>query len=173
MYLAISHFGFEGRSWSFSSFIFSHVNCLVCLCYSRIVNTVMKRTCAPLPASADNIIPCLGGLNTSPWRSRHLSYFPKSSSCGEEIKSRVCNAIIFSGQFTLYFVKLFFIALLIVCVCVVQVNVIFNNLSVVSRWCLVATGVELSAYFYRQSVLPHCDIKSQTLYLIPFAVTFY
>ena len=55
-----------------------------------------------------------------------------------------------------------------VCVCVwFGFNVVFNNLSVISRRCLVATVSSMLTFI----VLHHCSIKSQTLYFIPPPVT--
>ena len=58
-------------------------------------------------------------------------------------------------------------ALDIVCVCVFGFNVAFNNFSVISRRCLVATGRSMLTFI----VLPHWSIMSQTLDMIPHPVT--
>ena len=55
----------------------------------------------------------------------------------------------------------------IVCVCVFGFNVAFNNFSVISRRCLVATGSLMLTFI----VLPHWSIMSQTLEMIPHPVT--
>ena len=52
-------------------------------------------------------------------------------------------------------------------VCVFGFNVAFNNFSVISRRCLVATGSSLLTFI----VLPHWSIMSQTLDMIPHPVT--
>ena len=53
------------------------------------------------------------------------------------------------------------------CVCVFGFNVAFNNFSVISRRCLVATGSSMLTFI----VLPHWSIMSQTLDMIPHPVT--
>ena len=53
------------------------------------------------------------------------------------------------------------------CVCVFGFNVAFNNFSVISRRCLVATGSSMLTII----VLPHWSIMSQTLDMIPHPVT--
>ena len=53
------------------------------------------------------------------------------------------------------------------CVCVFGFNVAFNNFSVISRRCLVATGSSMLIFV----VLPHWNIMSQTLDMIPHPVT--
>ena len=53
------------------------------------------------------------------------------------------------------------------CVCVFRFNVTFNNFSVISRRCLVATGSSMLTFI----VLPHWSIMSQTLDMIPHPVT--
>ena len=52
-------------------------------------------------------------------------------------------------------------------VCVFGFNVAFNNFSVISRRCLVATGSSMLTFI----VLPHWSIMSQTLDMIPHPVT--
>ena len=52
-------------------------------------------------------------------------------------------------------------------VCVFGFNVAFNNFSVISRRCLVATGSSMLTFI----VLPHWSIVSQTLDMIPHPVT--
>ena len=52
-------------------------------------------------------------------------------------------------------------------VCVFGFNVAFNNFSVISRRCLVATGSSVLTFI----VLPHWSIMSQTLDMIPHPVT--
>ena len=54
-----------------------------------------------------------------------------------------------------------------VCVCVFGFNVAFNNFSVISRRCLVATGSSMLTFI----VLPHRSIMSLTLDMIPHPVT--
>ena len=54
-----------------------------------------------------------------------------------------------------------------VCVCVFGFNVGFNNFSVISRRCLVATGSSMLTFI----VLLHGSIMSQTLDMIPHPVT--
>ena len=56
---------------------------------------------------------------------------------------------------------------LCVCVCEFGFNVAFNNFSVISRRCLVATGSSMLTFI----VLPHWSIMSQTLDMIPHPVT--
>ena len=51
--------------------------------------------------------------------------------------------------------------------CVFGFNVAFNNLSIISRRCLVATGSSVLTFI----VLPHWSIMSQTLGMIPHPVT--
>ena len=51
--------------------------------------------------------------------------------------------------------------------CVLGFNVAFNNFSVISRRCLVATGRSMLTFI----VLPHWSIMSQTLDMIPHPVT--
>ena len=53
------------------------------------------------------------------------------------------------------------------CVFVFGLNVAFNNFSVISRRCLVATGSSMLTFI----VLPHWSIMSQTLDMIPHPVT--
>ena len=52
-------------------------------------------------------------------------------------------------------------------VCVFGFNVAFNNFSVISRRCLVATGSSVLTFI----VLPYWSIMSQTLDIIPHPVT--
>ena len=54
-----------------------------------------------------------------------------------------------------------------VCVCEFGFNVAFNNFSVISRRCLVATGSSMLTFI----VLLHWSIMSQTLDMIPHPVT--
>ena len=54
-----------------------------------------------------------------------------------------------------------------VCVCEFGFNVAFNNFSVISRRCLVATGSSMLTFI----VLPHWSITCQTLDMIPHPVT--
>ena len=51
--------------------------------------------------------------------------------------------------------------------CLFRFNVAFNNFSVISRRCLVATGSSMLIFI----VLPHWSIKPQTLDMIPHPVT--
>ena len=63
--------------------------------------------------------------------------------------------------------NLTFKVLIKVCVCVFGFNVAFNNFSVISRRCLVATGSSMLTFI----VLPHWSIMSQALDMIPHPVT--
>ena len=65
------------------------------------------------------------------------------------------------------FCCLFTTTFLGVCVCEFGFNVAFNNFSVISRRCLVATGSSMLTFI----VLPHWSIMSQTLDIIPHPVT--
>ena len=53
------------------------------------------------------------------------------------------------------------------CCCLFRFNVAFNNFSVISRRCLVATGSSVLTFI----VLPHWSIMSQTLDMMPHPVT--
>ena len=54
-----------------------------------------------------------------------------------------------------------------VCCCLFGFNVAFNNFSVISRRCLVASGSSVLTFI----VLPHWSIMPQTLDMIPHSVT--
>ena len=53
------------------------------------------------------------------------------------------------------------------CCCLVGFNVTFNNVSVISGWCLVATGSSMLTFI----MLPHRSIMPQTLDMIHHPVT--
>ena len=62
-----------------------------------------------------------------------------------------------------------FSSLILCCCCLFGFNVVFNNFSVISRRCLVATGSSVLTFI----VLPHWSIMPQTLAMVPHPVTLF
>ena len=113
-------------------------------------------------------------LSSTPILIRNLSMHPLFVICRIYTEhqwkvttaSRTLNAgahLDLSGQRNAVCSAFIFVA----CVCVFGSNVAFNNFSVISRRCLVATGSSMLTFI----VLPHWSIMSQTPDMIPHPVT--
>ena len=86
--------------------------------------------------------------------------------CTETHKALSKLNLVFCSNFQIITVAFSYLVS-VVCCCLLWFNVAFNNGSVISRRCLVATGSSMLTFI----VLPHWSIMPQTLDSIPHPVT--